>query len=217
MKTCLIVCNGTLNKKLLNRFIKLNKPRRVIDIIACDGASDFLYRNKVMPDVIIGDLDGITKKTLQYYKRKKVSVNKVVDQNRNDLEKSLGYVVGKKYKRVNVIGFAGMRFDHTLNNLSVLKKFCQKCDLRLFDNQFEMRFVNRTVEFDYPKGKVISLIPIPSASGITTSGLKYPLKNGKLAFGVKEGALNESIGNKVSISLKKGSLLMIKEHFGKFA
>lgn len=211
---CLIVCNGTLNKKLLFSFKKLNKPRKVIDIVACDGASDFLYVNKVMPDVIIGDLDGITKRTLEYYKRKKVSIKKVVNQNRNDLEKALGYAVLKKYRRVYVIGFSGKRFDHTLNNLSVLKKFHKKCDLRLYDNQFEMIFVNRKIEFDYRKGRVVSLIPMPEAGGVTTKGLKYALKNEKLEFGIREGALNVSVGDRVSISVKKGLLLVIKEHFG---
>jgi len=203
-----------LYKKLLFSFTKLNKPRRVIDIIACDGASDFLYRNKVMPDAIIGDLDGITERTLEYYKRKKVSVKKVVDQNRNDLEKALGYAVQKKYERVYIIGFAGKRFDHTLNNLSVLKNFHKKIELCMFDDKFEMRFVNRNIEFGYRKGKIVSLIPMPVASGITTSGLKFPLKNGKLEFGISEGALNESISSMVRVSIKKGLLLVIKEHFG---
>lgn len=211
---CLIVCNGALNKKLLFSFTKLNKPRRVIDIIACDGASEFLYVNKIMPDVIIGDLDGITKKTLDHYKRKKVSVKKVIDQNRNDLEKALGYAVEKKYKQVYIIGFAGKRFDHTLNNLSVLKKFHRKAKLVLYDGSFEMWFVNKKFAFSYRNGKVVSMIPMPFAGGITTSGLKYALKNGRLEFGMKEGALNESIGSRVSISVKSGLLLVIKKHFG---
>jgi thiamine pyrophosphokinase len=194
--------------------MKLNKPRRAIDIIACDGASEFLRKNNLIPQDIIGDMDGTTKQTLEYYKSKKVSVKKVIDQNRNDLEKALGYAVGKKYKRVYVIGFSGKRFDHTLNNLSVLKKFHKKTGLILYDDNFEMRFVSEKTEFGYRDGKVVSLIPLPKASGITTYGLKYALKNGKLEFGVKEGALNESIGSKVSISIKSGILLVIKEHFG---
>lgn len=211
---CLIVCNGSLTKKLLNSFTKLNKPRRVIDIIACDGASEFLYVNKVAPDVIIGDLDGIAKKTLEYCKRKKVSIKKVVDQNRNDLEKAIGYAVSKKYRRVYVIGFSGKRFDHTLNNLSVLKKFHKRVELCMFDDNFEMRFVNRKIEFGYRKGKVVSLIPMPYASGITTYGLKFALKNRRLEFGVSEGALNESTCGKIVVSIKRGLLLVIKEHFG---
>ena len=70
LKSCLIVCNGHFTKKELNSFTKLNKPRKVIDIIACDGASDFLRRCNVIPDVIIGDLDSVNPQTLKYYCKK---------------------------------------------------------------------------------------------------------------------------------------------------
>nr|HMS65850.1 thiamine diphosphokinase [Ignavibacteria bacterium] len=63
------------------------------------------------------------------------------------------------------------------------------------------------------KGEIISLLALPIAAGITTKGLKYELKNDILEFGVREGSLNESESDTVSIEYKTGSLLLFKKHF----
>lgn len=207
MKNCLIVCDGTLSKKLLDKFVKANEPRSMI-IISCDGASDFLIRNKVTPDYIIGDLDSITPKTLTYYKAKKVKIKKVVDQNKNDLEKALDLAIQKKFKNISIIGFTGKRFDHSLNNISILKRYSRKANIRVYDDEFVMMVISKAAELQCKVGDVVSLIPLPEAKGITTHGLKYPLKNESLILGKREGALNEAIDENVQIKINQGELLV---------
>ncbi len=211
MNNCLIVCDGELSKKVLSKFTKLNKPRKQVTIISCDGASDFLYRHKVTPDYIIGDLDSIKPKTLSYYKNKKVIIKKNPDQYKTDLEKALDLAISKKFKNISIIGFSGMRFDHSVNNLSILKRYYKKANIRVYDNTFEMFIISKSAEFEYKKGDVISLIPLPEAKGVKTSGLKYPLKNETLTFGKREGALNEATGDYVKIEIAKGELLVFRK------
>ncbi len=211
MKECLIVCNGHFTKKELNSFTKLNKPRRVIDIIACDGASDFLRKHKVLPDVIIGDLDSVKPATLKYFSAKKVPAKKVYDQNKNDLEKALLFSLGKKYKLIHIIGLSGKRLDHTLNNISVLKKYHRKADMRFYENGFTGRIISKKLVRKCRVGDIVSLIPLPKTTGITTSGLKYPLKNGSLEFGERSGALNETVSEVVNVTLKKGCLIILNK------
>jgi thiamine pyrophosphokinase len=210
MSNCLIVCDGSLSKKLLDKFVKLNKPRKQVEIISCDGASDFLRRHSVMPDYIIGDLDTIKPKTLAYYKNKKVIVKKNLNQNKNDLEKALDLAFSKRFKNISIIGFSGKRFDHSVNNLSILKRYYRKANIMVYDNMFEMFIINKSAEFNCKKGDIVSLIPLPEAKGIKTTGLKYPLKNETLTFGKREGALNEAAGNFVKIVINKGALLVFK-------
>jgi thiamine pyrophosphokinase len=205
---CLIVCDGALSKKLLSRFTKLDEPRQQV-IIACDGASEFLYANKMTPDYIIGDLDSVTPKTLAYYKHKKVTVKKVVNQNKNDLEKALDLALGKKFKNISIIGLTGKRFDHSINNISILKRYSRKADIRVYDNEFVMMVIHKAAKLQCKVGDIVSLIPLPEATGITTSGLKYPLKNESLIFGKREGALNEAIAENVGVKIKKGELLIL--------
>jgi thiamine pyrophosphokinase len=209
MKECLIVCNGHFTKKELNSFTKLNKPRRVIDIIACDGASDFLKTAGVIPNVIIGDLDSVKSATLKYFSKKNVIIEKVFDQNKNDLEKAILFALSKKFKVINVIGLGGKRLDHTLNNLSILKKFHKKAKIRIYENGFVGEIISKSSEFECKVGDIVSLIPLPKVTGVTTKGLKYPLRNGTLELGVREGALNEADEKIVSIKIKSGLLMVL--------
>ena len=214
VKSCLIVCNGYSGKKLLNRFVKLNKPRRTIDIIALDGASDFLKSAEVTPDAIIGDLDSITPRALTYFRKKNVTVRKIINQDKTDLEKGLDYALKNKYVNISIIGFTGGRFDHSLNNLSILKRYYRKAKIKIYDNEFEIFLISKSAEFKCRKGDVVSLIPLPDAKGIRTEGLKYPLKNESLIFGRREGALNEASAGKVKITIRSGSLLILKRYSG---
>ena len=96
LTSCIIVSNGKIYKKDLIKLLEFNKPRRAISIIACDGASDFLKSCEVIPDIIIGDLDSVKPQTLKYFSRRKVTVKKVINQNKNDLEKAILYALSKK-------------------------------------------------------------------------------------------------------------------------
>lgn len=208
MKKCLIIANGLLTKAELERFTKLNKPRKVIDIIACDGASDFLVKEKITPDVVIGDMDSASAVTMRSITAAGIPVIKQMGQDKNDLEKALDYALTEKYTEINVIGFTGKRFDHALNNLSILLRYSKKTALKMYDDKFRYYFVKDKIELSCAIGTVISLLPLSKASGIKTSGLKYPLNKETLKFGKREGALNESVSETVSIKVKKGVLLV---------
>lgn len=212
--TCLIVCDGELNKKLLDKFIKLKPPQKP-EIIAADGASNFLYRHKITPGYIIGDLDAIRPEVLGFYKRKGVKIKKISDQYKNDLEKALKLALSRKIKNIFIIGATGKRPDHNLNNLSIIKRFSRKANIKLYDKTFEMFYIKKKCEFEYKRGEVVSLIPMPKASGIKTSGLKWQLNNATLEFGIREGALNLASDNHVTIDVHTGDLLVFKKHFGK--
>jgi thiamine pyrophosphokinase len=184
-------------------------------MIAADGASDFLYKHKIIPDYIIGDLDSISPSAKKYFTNKNVTIKKVYDQYKNDLEKCILFALSKGQKKINITGLSGKRLDHTINNLSLLKKYCRKADIKCYDDDFEYYFIKKKTDFIYKIGKLVSLIALPKAGGITTKGLKYPLKNGKLEFGGFQGALNSAIKNVIRIEVKEGHLLVIKKYLSK--
>lgn len=214
-RRCIIICNGQINKRLLFKLLNPSKTSKKPIIISADGASKILYRLKIIPDYIIGDLDSISQKALNYFKRKKVHIEKISEQEHNDLEKCINFAVAKRIKDILVIGFSGKRIDHTLNNFSVLKRNFKKSRIRFIDERFEIFFIDKGAKFDYKKGVDLSLLGMPKAEGIETYGLKYVLNKEKLEFGVREGALNEANENVVKIKFHKGDLLVFKEHFGK--
>lgn len=212
MKNCLIICNGKLDNKLIRKIIDSIKPRKQL-IIAADGASDFLRRHNIIPDYIIGDLDSISSLTKKYFTAKKVKIVKIYDQNKNDLEKCILFALSKKIKNISVLGISGNRADHTLNNISIMKKFFRKANITAYDTDYEYYFISRKTEFECKPGDVVSLIAMQKAGGITAKGLKYPLKNSALEFGGMQGALNSAVSRKVSIEVKKGTLLIFKKFY----
>jgi thiamine pyrophosphokinase len=211
-KNCLIICDGELNKELLNKFLDASLS---LTVISCDGASNFLYRHKITPHYIIGDFDAIKSNVLKYYKARGVKIKKIPDQNANDLEKALKLALSKKYRKIFLIGATGKRLDHTLNNLSVIKRYSKKADIKFYDKTFEMFFINKSTEFKYKKEEVVSLIALPKATGIKTQGLKWKLRNESLEFGNRQGALNIASSNFVKVVMKRGGLLVFKKHFGR--
>jgi thiamine pyrophosphokinase len=214
MNTCLIICNGELSKRLLDKFLRLNKLRKQIKIICCDGASDFLHKHKITPDYIIGDFDSISKKTLIYFKQKKVTLKKILNQDLTDFEKALKFALTKKLKNIFVVGFSGGRIDHTVSNLSILKRYSRRANIKVYDDTFETSPVSKSIEFDYKKGEIVSLLALPKAVVIKTHGLKWKLNNESLELGKREGISNIATGNHVKIELRKGTLLVFKKHFG---
>jgi len=86
------------------------------------------------------------------------------------------FALSKKFNVINIVGFGGKRLDHTLNNLSILKKFYRKAKIKIYENGFVGEIIGKSAEFECRVGSVVSLIPLPKAIGVTTTGLKYPLK-----------------------------------------
>ncbi|MGA2667607.1 MAG: thiamine diphosphokinase [Ignavibacteria bacterium] len=215
-KACLIVCDGSISKKLIHSFVQSASKRTIIPIISADGASNTLFKLKIKPQYIIGDLDSIKFDVFDHYLELGVEIKQVREQEHNDFEKAIMFAISRKFKKIYVIGFAGKRTDHTLNNFSLLKKYSKKINITYIDDEFEISFARMNEEFEYQKGEVLSIQGMPAAFGVTTYGLKYPLHNETLEFGKREGALNEAIEDHIRIEFKKGDLLIFKKHFGNF-
>jgi thiamine pyrophosphokinase len=59
------------------------------------------------------------------------------------------------------------------------------------------------------KGTRVSLIPLPKAVGITTSGLHYALTDEDLEFGVRDGLGNLIVGDEgARVVIREGALLV---------
>lgn len=215
IKNCLIVCNGEIDTRLLKKFFALKLKNKNIYIIACDGAANTLKKYGLAPDLITGDFDSIEPAVLKFFRSKKVEIRKIFNQNRNDFEKALGFALAKGFANISVLGATGKRLDHTLGNLSILKKYYKLSGITLYDSEFAIYYCEDKTEFSYPKNEVVSLLALPKAEKINTKGLKYALKNGTLEFGKREGTLNSSAADTVQIEVGKGDLLVFKKHFGK--
>ncbi|HTY11835.1 MAG TPA: thiamine diphosphokinase [Bacteroidota bacterium] len=201
-RSAIIICNGEVLPKKAMRPLLNGKPF----IVCADGGANKARKLGIRPDVIIGDLDSISPATKRYYSR--VKTIRVPSQYSTDLEKALDYLVENRYQDAVVVGATGGRPDHSLSNLSILKKYCERIRLVFSDPLCDIHLIGRKIIFDSPIGAIISLLPLGRCGGITTKGLKYPLRNEPLELGVREGTSNAVVSSPVSITVQHGSLLL---------
>jgi thiamine pyrophosphokinase len=201
----LILCDGTPPRPE-----QLKIALKQSDLfIAADGGALIAEEFGVRPDVIIGDLDS--------YQPRGNEDSKLIhepDQDTNDLEKALLYAVKQECQKVVVFGATGKRLDHTLKNLSVLKQFNEQFDSIIYKDRYSVLFLlPRHFTAEFPLNSAISLFPLSGrVEGITTHGLKYPMEEGVLENGVRDGSSNETVQKKVEIVHKKGDLLIFINH-----
>lgn len=161
-----------------------------------------------IPDVIIGDFDSVTPSTLQACQS--AQLIRLDDQETTDFEKVLTYIGQWPAAQVTVWGALGLRIDHTIGNLSSLIRLAGKRSVYLKSNNAVSYSIPSGFSKTYPEGKTISLIPIPSASGVKTSGLRWPLKNETLELGFRNGTLNQTTGGPVQITFASGHLILME-------
>lgn len=198
-----ILCNGRPPD-----FTDLSRNLESADLfIAADGGANLALDLQLTPDIITGDLDS--------YRRidplpEGVEIVKDPDQETNDLEKALKLAAERGVQSVDIYGAFGQRIDHTLKNLSVLKQYSNKfSSIRFLDRFGTLFLLPPTFTLESEPGTTISLIPLSSrVTGITTSGLEYPLKSESLEFGVRDGTSNRAIRDRITITHEGGDLLI---------
>lgn len=207
MKKCIILANGKAPQKKVLSYLK-NKNYSLL--ICADGGANHAYKLKLIPDFIIGDLDSISKKTLEHY-RYKSKIIKLSRQNDTDVEKALKLAIKSGCGEAILLGVTGDRLDHTFCNLGIVIKFFKriKCII-IAENSILIPLTGRNLIKSIP-GETMSVYGFDKRTKITSSGLKYPLKKTALPFGEKESTSNESTSSEVSLIVNGGIIFLIRE------
>lgn len=181
-------------------------------LVAVDGGLRHLEILARQPHLLIGDLDSITTSQLKLMTYKKVEICKFpVEKNETDLELALLEVVKRGFEEILIIGALGGRLDQTLANLFLLllPELSGK-SVRLLTHNEEILLVTKKVVITGNPGDVISLIPLKGdAVGVTTGGLKFPLRGETLFAEHSRGISNSLLSLRAEIEVIGGSLLLI--------
>ncbi len=201
----LIVGNGEPPSKAL--FAELMADTKTT-LICADGGANTAAEYGYSPALVIGDLDSLGDAA-----RAAVPDDlqiSVMDQNATDMEKVLHHAVTMGVVTADLIGFTGRRTDHTLWNLSQLKTFADRIELRLLDDYCEIRLVGPGgIRFDATPGQKLSLCPLEGpVSRIETEGLKWELFGDTLGP-ERAGISNEVTAGPVEIRVGEGDLLLV--------
>ena len=177
-------------------------------IIALDGAAIMLRQRQIQPDVIIGDMDGLTSEQLDVFQSQGVQIIKDSTQDTSDISKGLTWSQ-KQYPgtHIDVIGIDGGRLDHQLAAFSALFECQSQAHLHI-EEWLVVRVTETPIQYGTTKGRNISLIPFGEVSGVTLVGCKYSLANEKLSSGTR-GIHNETLGEQITVSCQQGDLLLL--------
>jgi len=209
MGRCLISLDNVVilvNGEFPEHQIPLNILSQSKNLICCDGAVNKLDEIGLIPNKIIGDMDSINHTLKIKYAEKLIQFDRQTD---TDLEKALKFCIDSNYKSVKIIGISGERDDHFLSNIFLCWNFSNQINIEMFSNFGEFNFIFGTKNFNSFKGQQISIFSQSKTNKITTSGLKYHLKNESLSY-LYSGISNESIGDVFSIKVSNESLMIYK-------
>lgn len=176
--------------------------------ICADGGANTAVEFGKIPDVIIGDFDSVTPATLKACHS--AQLIRLEDQETTDFEKVLTYLGQWPDAQVTVWGALGLRIDHTIGNLSSLIRLAGTRSVFLKSNNALSYSIPSGFNKSFPPGKIISLIPIPSAREVSTSGLRWPLINETIELGSRNGTLNQATGGPVCITFTSGHLILME-------
>jgi thiamine pyrophosphokinase len=208
MQRVLIFANG--------RLPDLNSARSLFHsddhIIGADGGTRHALNLGLTPNVVVGDLDSLTKDEIKHIKARDIQIILYPrDKNETDLELALDHALELKPDQIVLVGALGERLDQTLANIALISgaQFVD-VDIRLDDGVEEAFFCRDRVEVHGRSGDIISLIPWQGAvEGVQTEGLRWPLRHEKLYSEKSRGISNEMMNETAQIQISSGLLLII--------
>ncbi|MCK4800938.1 MAG: thiamine diphosphokinase [Anaerolineales bacterium] len=182
-------------------------------VIAADGGSSHCQVMDIIPDVLIGDLDSISKSLLKEWEAAGVQIIRhPVEKDQTDLELALLHAQMTGAREIVVFGAVGGRLDMTFGNLLLLAHPELTGEITYICDKEEVRLLHsgESLSLHGGPGDTVSLISLlPGSSIITSEGLEYPLVAEDLEFGLTRGISNRMTTNRASIHLVSGLLVVI--------
>lgn len=217
MATAVIVGNGQFPKKEYPLYLLESADY----VVCCDGALDtylrhFSGRNLRRPDVVVGDMDSLSKKTAERFRDIAVKID---EQETNDQSKAFHYILEHfpDVDTIHILGATGKREDHTIGNLSLLMEYAremgrQDCGRTVFVDMvsdWSTAFaITDTCTLDVGEGRSVSIICPDNSLNIKSEGLVWPTDN--VVFdNLWQATLNRASADRISLTFSHPSIALI--------
>ena len=185
-------------------------------LVAADGGAFALERWKILPHLIVGDMDSLGDAGVERLAKQGIAVAKFsAAKDESDLELAVAQAIEVGATEVVLLGaLGGDRLDHETANLLLLadpgydgvRLEARRGALRIRPLRGE-----GSLRLSGPAGAVVTLLPVNGdAEGVTTEGLRFPLRDETLRFGRARGLSNEVASLPATVKLRKGSLLVFE-------
>ncbi len=181
-------------------------------VIAADSGYDLARSHGIVVDLLIGDLDSISPDGLADAERRGVPIQRFPRaKDASDLELALRVASSAEATEVTVYGGEAGRIDHLIAiALSLTAAEWRDLSITWHTATGSLRPVldAKPLVFDAVPGTVVSIIPVGSASGVTTTGLRWQLDDAELVRGTTHGISNVVDATPCTITVSDGALLV---------
>ena len=203
MKNYLISIGGNSTSNVLN--IESNFE----EIIAVDSGVEHLLNLSLDPNTLIGDLDSISKKSLDEVKKNGVKIlafNSNKDQ--TDFELALNYLEEAEKSKVYIIGGESGEIDHLISIFLLIPS------ISYFENIIwlygDKRIIFRQkIELNIKKLTKFSIIPLSDLTNLSIDGAEWNLDNKDIQFGETLTLRNSTNEEQLNIRCDKGVFALI--------
>lgn len=184
-------------------------------MICADSGANHAFALRLVPDIIIGDLDSIDQAVKEEYVLKGVEILQFPqEKDYTDGELAVMEAAKRGAKELLILGAFGGRIDQELANIYLLAQYALLFDkMTLWGEGFTAILVQpgKELRIRGQKGDTVSLIPLsPVAEKVTLEGFQYPLKNDDLPIGATRGLSNRLLSGEGIVRYAAGSLLLIQ-------
>ncbi len=179
------------------------------EIIAVDSGIEHLLNLSLDPNTLIGDLDSISKKSLDEVKKNGVKIlafNSNKDQ--TDFELALNYLEEAEKSKVYIIGGESGEIDHLISIFLLIpsKSFFENIIWLYGDKRIIFR---QKIELNIKKLTKFSIIPLSDLTNLSIDGAEWNLDNKDIQFGETLTLRNSTNEEQLNIRCDKGVFALI--------
>jgi thiamine pyrophosphokinase len=184
------------------------------DLIAADGGARHAVAMGLRPRVVVGDLDSVEPELVKALAAQGVEFEKhPAAKNKTDLELAIERAIRDGAQEIFLVGALGGRLDQSLANVLLMAQQDWPATIHLVDANEIATVIHggESMTLEATPGSTVSLLPLSAeVTGITYTGMLYPLDNATLALGSTRGVSNEVVSHPATVQIKTGIALVIQ-------
>ena len=188
-------------------------------LIGADGGARKAEALGWLPALVIGDADSLAVADIERYRAMGIEIElHPAEKDESDLELCIAAALARGAGEVRICGaLAGARVEHAAANLLLMgHPMLDGRNVALGHRGAWIRRIGTaqgagSVELRGAPTDYVSLLPLdPTVLGVTTDGLRYPLRGEPLSLGPTRGLSNELIADRARVTCERGRLLVIQ-------